>query len=163
VAFWLGLAAAVGAVVRSIGHSARELEPEHRRDGVGLFLFALAVVTAAAVWWQVPGSVMDGWRTVVAGSVGKVAWFVPLLMVFVGWRNLRDPEHNGPAGRQAIGWTALGFGVLGRRCRRLRRGRAAARPAPLDVRRRTASGAAGRLRRAGDHRDARLPDPRAPP
>jgi S-DNA-T family DNA segregation ATPase FtsK/SpoIIIE len=113
VAFWLGLAAAVGAVVRSIGHSARELEPEHRRDGVGLFLFALAVVTAAAVWWQVPGSVMDGWRTVVAGSVGKVAWFVPLLMVFVGWRNLRDPEHNGPAGRQAIGWAALGFGVLG--------------------------------------------------
>ena len=113
MAFWLGLASAVGAVVRSVGHSARELEPEHRRDGVGLFLFALAVITAAAVWWQVPGSVMDGVRTVVAGSVGKVAWFVPLLLVFVGWRNLRDPERNGPAGRQAIGWASLGFGVLG--------------------------------------------------
>jgi S-DNA-T family DNA segregation ATPase FtsK/SpoIIIE len=56
---------------------------------------------------------MDGTRTVVAGSVGKVGWFVPLLLVYVGWRNLRDPEHNGPAGRQVIGWAALSFGVLG--------------------------------------------------
>lgn len=112
-AVWLGLAHAVGATARSLGRTARDLEPEHRRDGVGLFLFGLAVVSAAAVWWQLPGSVMDGTRTVVAGSVGKVGWFVPLLLVFVGWRNLRDPEHNGPVGRQLIGWAALGFGVLG--------------------------------------------------
>ena len=48
-----------------------------------------------------------------AGSVGLLAWFVPLLLCFVAWRNLRDPESNGPAGRQVIGWTALLFGVLG--------------------------------------------------
>jgi len=35
------------------------------------------------------------------------------MLVFVGWRNLRDPEHNGPVGRQAIGWAAFGVGVLG--------------------------------------------------
>jgi DNA segregation ATPase FtsK/SpoIIIE, S-DNA-T family len=107
------VAHAVGATARSIGRSARELEPEHRRDGVGLFLFGLAVVAAAAVWWRLPGSVMDGTRTVVAGSVGKVGWFVPLMLVVVGWRNMRDPDHNGPVGRQVIGWAALGFGVLG--------------------------------------------------
>ena len=48
-----------------------------------------------------------------AGSVGLLAWFVPLLLCFVAWRNLRDPEANGPAGRQVIGWGALLFGVLG--------------------------------------------------
>ncbi|GAA2144208.1 DNA translocase FtsK [Nocardioides koreensis] len=112
-AVWLAIAGAVGATARSIGHTARDLEPEHRRDGIGLFLFGLAVIAAAAVWWQLPGSVMDAARTVVEGSVGKVGFLVPLALVWIGWRNMRDPEHNGPAGRQVVGWAALSFGVLG--------------------------------------------------
>ena len=72
-----------------------------------------AVVAAAAVWWGLPGDVMEFTRTVLAGSVGKVGWFVPILLVYVGWRNMRDPQHNGPVGRQAIGWAAFGFGALG--------------------------------------------------
>jgi S-DNA-T family DNA segregation ATPase FtsK/SpoIIIE len=110
---WLGAAHAIGAGVRRVGSSAGELEPEHRRDGAGLFLLGLAVAVAACVWWQIPGGFGNLVRTVVAGSVGLVAWFVPLLLAFVGLRNLRDPDRNGPAGRQVIGWTALGFGVLG--------------------------------------------------
>ena len=110
---WLGIAHAVGGGVRRIGHTASELEPEHRRDGAGLFLVGVAVVVAAAVWWQLPGGIGDFTRTVVAGSVGLLAWFVPLLLCFVAWRNLRDPERNGPAGRQVVGWCALLFGVLG--------------------------------------------------
>ncbi|HEY1135297.1 MAG TPA: DNA translocase FtsK, partial [Nocardioides sp.] len=98
---------------RSIGHAARDVEPEHRRDGVGLAFFGLAVVVAGAVWWQFSGAALDTVRTVVAGSVGKLAGFVPLALVYVGWRNMRDPERNGPAGRQVIGWTALSFGLLG--------------------------------------------------
>ena len=112
-AIWLGLAHAVGATARRIGKTARDLEPEHRRDGVGLFLFGLAVVCAAAVWWQLPGGLMQAVQTVVAGSFGKVGWLVPLMLVWIGWRNLRDPESNGPAGRQVVGWVALAFGVLG--------------------------------------------------
>ena len=112
-ATWLGIAHVLGATVRKVGHTARELEPEHRRDGAGLFLIGLAVVVAASVWWQLPGGVGDFTRTVVAGSVGLVGWFVPLLLCVVAWRNLRDPDTNGPAGRQLIGWAALLFGVLG--------------------------------------------------
>ncbi|MBM7513637.1 S-DNA-T family DNA segregation ATPase FtsK/SpoIIIE [Nocardioides cavernae] len=110
---WLGMAHAVGAVARSIGRSARDLDPEHRRDGVGLFLFGLAMVVAAAVWWQLPGGVMDFARSVTSGAVGKVGWFVPLFLVYAGWRTLRDPERNGPAGRQVIGWAAFTLGLLG--------------------------------------------------
>ncbi|MDX6300865.1 MAG: segregation ATPase FtsK/SpoIIIE, family [Nocardioidaceae bacterium] len=112
-ALWLGVAHLLGAAVRKIGRTARDLEPEHRRDGAGLFLIGLAVVVAAAVWWQLPGGLGDFTRTVVNGSVGLLGWFVPLLLCFVAWRNLRNPETNGPAGRQVIGWAALLFGVLG--------------------------------------------------
>ncbi|MGN6722684.1 MAG: DNA translocase FtsK 4TM domain-containing protein [Marmoricola sp.] len=112
-AVWLGGASVVGAGVRSLGHGARSLDPEHRRDGAGLFMIALSVVVASAVWWQLPGPVFAGVRAVVAGSVGLMAWFVPLLLLFVAWRNMRDPDANGPAGRQVIGWAALAFGVLG--------------------------------------------------
>ena len=51
--------------------------------------------------------------TVVGGTVGKVGWLVPLLLLFAGWRMMRDPERSGPVGRQVIGWSALSFGVLG--------------------------------------------------
>ncbi len=112
-ALWLGVAHGVGAVARGIGHGARDLDPEHRRDGIGLLLLGLAVVVAAGVWFQLGGQAFDVVRAAVEGTVGKVAWLVPLALVFVGARTLRDPVHNGPAGRQAIGWTALALGVLG--------------------------------------------------
>ena len=112
-AMWLGMAHAVGTVVRGVGRSARDLEPEHRRDGFGLTLLGLSLVVAGAVWWDTPGGLMDVVRTVVSGSVGMVAWLVPLMLVLMGWRNLRNPESNGPVGRQLIGWSALGVSVLG--------------------------------------------------
>ena len=112
-AVWVGMANVLGATVRKLGRTARDLEPEHRRDGAGLFLIGLAVVVAASVWWQLPGGIGDFTRTVVAGSVGLLAWLVPVLLCFVGWRNMRNPESNGPAGRQVIGWAAVLFGVLG--------------------------------------------------
>ncbi|WP_278255517.1 hypothetical protein [Nocardioides convexus] len=112
-ALWLAFAHGIGAVTRGIGHSAREIEPEQRRDGFGLLLCGLALVIAAAVWFEVPGGVMDFARAVVSGTVGKIGWFVPLLVVLAGFRIMRDPVGNSPAGRQVIGWTALSFGLLG--------------------------------------------------
>jgi len=112
-AVWLGIAHGVGSAARGIGHTARDLDPEHRRDGVGLFLFGLAIVIASAVWFEAPGGLLEFVRTVVSGTVGKVGWLVPLLVVLGGWRVMRDPVRNGPAGRQVIGWSAFCFGVLG--------------------------------------------------
>ncbi|MGN6251895.1 MAG: DNA translocase FtsK 4TM domain-containing protein [Marmoricola sp.] len=112
-ATWVGGAHVVGAGVRAVGSTARDLEPEQRRDGAGLGLLALAVVVAASVWWQLPGGLPSFVRAVVAGSVGLLGWLVPLLLCYVAWRNLRDPAANGPAGRQVIGWGAFLLGVLG--------------------------------------------------
>lgn len=112
-ATWLGIAGAVGAVARSIGHSAGELEPEQRRDGVGFGIVALAIVVAASVWWQVPGPLAEGVRVAATGSVGLLAWAVPIVLAVIAWRTLRHPDRNGPVGRQVIGWSAICGGVLG--------------------------------------------------
>jgi S-DNA-T family DNA segregation ATPase FtsK/SpoIIIE len=112
-AVWLAVAHAIGGLARRIGSSARDLDPEHRRDGVGLLILAVALVTAAAVWFQLGGDVMGAVRVAVTGTVGKVGWLVPLALVVAAWRNLRDPVHNGPAGRQVVGWLSLALGVLG--------------------------------------------------
>ncbi|MFF1816734.1 DNA translocase FtsK 4TM domain-containing protein [Kribbella sp. NPDC058245] len=113
VRLWIGIAHLLGKMVRGIGNGARDLDPEHRRDGAGLLLIALAIVVAASVWWQMPSAVGKGVRTVVGESVGMVGWAVPLLLLAMAYRTLRNPERNGPAGRQVIGWTLLTFGVLG--------------------------------------------------
>ncbi|MDX2970704.1 FtsK/SpoIIIE family DNA translocase [Kribbella solani] len=113
VKMWIGIAHLLGSMVRGIGHSARDLDPEHRRDGAGLFLIGLSLVVAAAVWWDLPGSVGNGVRTVVGGSIGMLGWALPLLLLLVAVRTLRHPDRNGPAGRQVIGWTAVCLGVLG--------------------------------------------------
>ena len=113
VRIWLGLAHLIGGIVRGVGNSARELDPEHRRDGAGLALIGLAIVVASAIWWQLPGDAGNAVRTVVNGSVGVIGWAVPLLLLVAAWRTLRHPDRNGPAGRQVIGWSAMLLGVLG--------------------------------------------------
>src|SRR5690349_24294304 len=49
-AIWLGLAHAVGAVFRGIGNGAKNLDPAHRKDGVALLLFGVALIVAAGTW-----------------------------------------------------------------------------------------------------------------
>ncbi|WP_416366359.1 DNA translocase FtsK 4TM domain-containing protein [Nocardioides sp.] len=112
-ALWLAAAHGVGAAARGLGRTARELDPEHRRDGAGLFLFAVAVVVASSVWFEATGGIMEFARAAVVGTVGKVGWLVPLALTWSAWRIMRDPVGNGPAGRQAVGWVALSLGALG--------------------------------------------------
>src|SRR5215207_234758 len=110
---WLGVAGVVGAIARSIGHSAKDLDPAQRRDGAGFGVLGLGIVVAASVWWDLPGRVANGIRDVASGSVGILAWALPILLVVIAWRTLRHPDRNGPAGRQVIGWGAISGGVLG--------------------------------------------------
>ena len=112
-ALWMGLARMLGAIVRSIGTAARDLDPEHRRDGIGLALIGLGVVVVGAVWFQVDSPVTVAVADAVSNSVGLLAWTVPLALFVVGARTMRNPEANGPLGRQVIGWASLAGGTLG--------------------------------------------------
>ncbi len=110
---WLGAAHLAGASARRIGHSARELDPAHRRDGFGFALIALAVVVAAREWWALSGAVGEGIHAVVAGTFGRVALVVPVLLVGLGVRMLRHPEDSAATSRITIGLTALVVATCG--------------------------------------------------
>ncbi|MDQ1535869.1 MAG: segregation ATPase FtsK/SpoIIIE, family, partial [Actinomycetota bacterium] len=109
----MGIAHVTGGGVRRIGHSARDLEPEHRRDGIGLFLIALAVLVAASEWWGLKGITGDVVHAVVAGTFGRVAYAVPIALLLFGIRMLRAPQDQASTNRLTIGTTALTFAAAG--------------------------------------------------
>ena len=110
---WLGLAHAVGGGARRVGNGARDLDPELRRDGFGLFFIGVAIVLAAAFWWQLPAPVGPAVVVGVSSVIGTLSYAAPILLGAMAWRTLRHPDRNGAAGRQVIGWISLALGVLG--------------------------------------------------
>ena len=113
VALWGALALLVGSLARGIGRGARDLDPEHRRDGLGLGLIAAAVIVAAATWFSV-----DGWFVAWSGSIattflGALAWLAPVLLLALSWRFLRHPDQNATTGRLVIGASAVIVGIVG--------------------------------------------------
>ena len=112
-AVWGALALVVGTVARGIGRGARDLDPEHRRDGLGLSLIAAAVIVAAATWFRV-----DGWFIAWSGAIaitlfGALAWMAPLILLALAWRFLRHPDQNAATGRLVIGAGAVIVGIVG--------------------------------------------------
>lgn len=109
---WMGVAGATGAGVRKVGHSASQIEPEHRRDGLGFLLLALAVVVATVEWWGLGGLVGDVVHAVVAGTFGRVAYALPIVLVLAAWRLLRGVDDAGGA-RLGLGLAMLALSVCG--------------------------------------------------
>ncbi len=112
-AVWLGIAHSVGALFRGFGDGAKNLHPAHRKDGVGLLLFALALVTAAGTWFGPQGWLGEMAISVVSGLFGRLDVLVPFLLAGLAVRLMRHPELPEANGRIAVGLSALLLGVLG--------------------------------------------------
>lgn len=104
---WLGAAHGVGALTRTIGKGAKDLDPAHRRDGVAFLLLALAVVVAAREWWGISGAFGRAVHAVVAGTFGLAGVAVPVLLLWLAVRIMRHPERAQANSRVAIGLTLI--------------------------------------------------------
>ncbi|MFI9817188.1 DNA translocase FtsK [Saccharothrix variisporea] len=109
---WGLLGRGVGGVVRAVGRG-KDLDPEHRRDGLGLVLIALAVITGAGVWWQAGGPVGQWVDVAVRSSVGAPALIVPLVLLAVGVTLMRTDPKPEARPRLVIGGILVAVGFLG--------------------------------------------------
>ena len=106
----MGLAHTVGWTFRAAGRQAastRELDPEHRRDGAGLLLFGLAILSAVGIWGGGAGPVGRHLADTVRLFVGAISIILPVLFMVGAWRLMRtpaDPEHRG---RGLVGWGSM--------------------------------------------------------
>ena len=112
-ALWRGLAHLVGNAFRGFGDGVEDIDPAVRRDGTGLFLLAMAIITAAEFWYGLPDPVGNWVRIGFATIVGALGYMLPLGFLAMAYRTLRHPERNGATGRQLIGWSCTLFGILG--------------------------------------------------
>ncbi|MET8757000.1 DNA translocase FtsK [Lentzea sp. NPDC004782] len=111
-AVWGGIGRGVGTVVRGITGT-KGLDPEHRRDGIGLFLIALAFITGAGVWWQAGGPVGQWVDVAVRSSVGFPAVIVPVVLLGIGVTLMRTDAKPEERFRLVVGGVLIGIGVLG--------------------------------------------------
>jgi DNA segregation ATPase FtsK/SpoIIIE-like protein len=113
MAAWMVVAGTVGFAVRHIGRSARDLHPDHQRDGLGLVCLGLAIVFAAGVWVRMNNAAGRAVYDLTSGALGEGAFTIPVLLTLLGWRFMRHPDRNSETSRAAIGWVALLIGLLG--------------------------------------------------
>ncbi|GAA4702682.1 DNA translocase FtsK 4TM domain-containing protein [Phytohabitans rumicis] len=109
-AVWMGVAHSIGWVVRGVGRqaaTARDLDPEHRRDGAGLLMLGIAILTGVAVWFSAGGPVGERVADTVRLFFGAISAALPLLLLVYAIRLMREPGDPATRGRGVVGWFAL--------------------------------------------------------
>jgi len=110
---WMGIAHAVGGGARRGRPDSADLDPDVRRDGIGLALVAAAIVVAAREWWAMPGTFGDVVHAVVAGTVGKVSLALPIALAVLALRLLLRPDRGSENGRVVVGLSLITVAVAG--------------------------------------------------
>ncbi|HVL84664.1 MAG TPA: DNA translocase FtsK 4TM domain-containing protein, partial [Pseudonocardia sp.] len=101
---------------RGMGRAAgrtRELEPAHRRDGLGVVFLVLSVVTAAGGYWGAGGPVGRWLSAAAAAVVGLGSVVLPVLLAAVGLLLMLRPPRPEARPRLAVGSLLLALGGLG--------------------------------------------------
>lgn len=111
---WLGIAHVVGAIVRNLGRGARELDPAHRRDGLGMLYLAVAIIVGSVTWFHTQGFLATFVTAVITGGVGIFDKLAPLAFLAVAIEILRNPDAPKQRnGRLLVGWSLLSLSILG--------------------------------------------------
>ena len=109
---WDLTARALGSLARTAGRG-KELEAEHRRDGLALGLVALAIVIAVGVWWEAAGPVGRWVAISTRAVVGAAAVTLPLLLGVAAVGMMRSEPRPETRPRMVIGVGLFALGAVG--------------------------------------------------
>ncbi len=109
---WNLLAKGVGSLARTVGRT-RELEAEHRRDGLALGLVALAIVAAVGVWWRAAGPIGAAVEVSTRTVLGAGAVTLPLVLTVVAVALMRSEPKPETRPRMVVGTVMVVLSVLG--------------------------------------------------
>jgi S-DNA-T family DNA segregation ATPase FtsK/SpoIIIE len=111
-----GVGRGIGKLGKATGRAVgrvRELDPDHRRDGLGVILLVLAVVSAAGIWWGAGGPIGHWLSAAVGYVVGQGATVLPVLLVAIGIVLMASAPNPASRPRIAVGSLLLAVGLLG--------------------------------------------------
>jgi S-DNA-T family DNA segregation ATPase FtsK/SpoIIIE len=109
---WNLLAKGTGSLARTVGRT-RELEAEHRRDGLALGLVAIAIIAAVGVWWRAAGPIGYGVEIATRTVLGAGAVTLPLVLIVIGVALMRSEPRPETRPRMVIGSLLGVLSVLG--------------------------------------------------
>ena len=104
---------AVLAIPRAFGSGVRaitgvgEYDPAYRRDGLCFLLLVLAVLFCASEWFRVHGAFGLLLHALASGALGVMSVVLPVLLVVVAVRLMRNSGRGSNNPRVITGWTLL--------------------------------------------------------
>ena len=113
VALWRFLARSLGSAVRFVARGARDLDPEHHRDGAALLLLIASLAAFAGTWFAADNFVGRNLYSLFYGAFGRIGVLAPLVLVYFAVRLFRKPEDSQTTGRITVGTILLLLSTTG--------------------------------------------------
>ncbi|MFM6941139.1 MAG: DNA translocase FtsK 4TM domain-containing protein [Candidatus Planktophila sp.] len=104
---WRLIAKSLGSSIRFVARGAKDLDPEHHRDGAALFLFLLSLVSVTGTWMKSEAFLGRNVYSFLYGAFGTVAVVVPVALVYFAIRIFRTPDDKQGTGRITVGLLIL--------------------------------------------------------
>ena len=104
---WRFLAKSLGSSIRFVARGARDLDPEHHRDGGALLVLLISLAAFAGTWFRADNYVGRNLYSLFYGAFGRIGSLAPLVLLYFAVRLFRKPEDKHTTGRITVGTLTL--------------------------------------------------------
>lgn len=112
-AIWRFLARSLGSSVRFVARGARDLDPEHHRDGAALLVLILSLAAIAGTWFHADNFVGRNLYSLFYGAFGRIGVLTPVVLIYFAIRLFRKPDDSHVTGRITVGIITLIISATG--------------------------------------------------